>query len=65
MTFQGKGYGFRVGLARFLQRRWWGLLAGFTQDALASTLLNDAPKLLHGWPTAEPAAIHAHVGLST
>ncbi len=23
--FQGKGYGFKVGLARFLQRRWWGM----------------------------------------
>lgn len=25
VTFQGKSYGFRVGLTRFLQRRWWGM----------------------------------------
>lgn len=25
VSFQGKRYGFRVGLARFLQRRWWGM----------------------------------------
>ena len=44
----------RRGTALALERRWWGLLAVATQDALASTLLNDAPKLLHGWPTEEP-----------
>ena len=26
-AFQGKRYGFKVGLARFLQRRWWGMCA--------------------------------------
>ncbi|MEL6429002.1 MAG: glycosyltransferase family 4 protein [Planctomycetota bacterium] len=25
VTFQGKRYGFKVGLTRFLQRRWWGM----------------------------------------
>ncbi len=25
VDFQGKGYGFKVGLARFLQKRWWGM----------------------------------------
>ena len=25
VEFQGKGYGFKVGLARFLQKRWWGM----------------------------------------
>tara|TARA_R110002126_G_scaffold6119_10_gene32260 strand:+ start:18533 stop:19699 length:1167 start_codon:yes stop_codon:yes gene_type:complete len=25
VTFQGKSYGFKVGLTRFLQRRWWGM----------------------------------------
>ena len=44
----------RRGTALALQRRWWGLLATATQDALASTLLNDAPLLLHGRPPAPP-----------
>jgi len=44
----------RRGTALALERRWWGLLAVATQDALASTLLNDAPKLLHGRPPATP-----------
>ena len=43
----------REATANALQARWWALLAVATQDALAATLLGDAPHLLHGHPAEE------------
>ena len=43
----------REATATALQARWWALLAVATQDALAATLLGDAPHLLHGNPAEE------------
>ena len=36
-----------------LQARWSALVAVAAHDALAATLLDDAPRLLHGWPASE------------
>ena len=44
----------RKATALALERRWWNLLAVATQDALAATLLHDAPHLLHGAPAKAP-----------
>ena len=43
----------REATATALQARWWALLAVATQNALAATLLGDAPHLLHGNPAEE------------
>jgi len=40
--------------AMALQIRWWGLVAVAAQDALAATLLGDAPHLLTGQPPELP-----------
>ena len=42
----------RLATGRALEAQWWALLAVAAQDALASTLLGDAPHLLHGRPPA-------------
>jgi len=34
--------------------RWWSMLSVAAQDALAATLVDDAPHLLHGWRGEEP-----------
>ena len=36
------------------QARWWGILAVAVQDALCSTLVDDAPRFLHGRPPHDP-----------
>ena len=36
------------------QARWWAILSVATQDALASTLVDDAPRYLHGRPPHVP-----------
>ena len=36
------------------QARWWGILAVAVQDALCSTLVDDAPRFLHGRPPQDP-----------
>ena len=36
------------------QARWWAILSVATQDALASTHVNDAPRCLHGRPPHVP-----------
>ena len=42
-------------------RRWWGMLAVAVQNALASTLVDDAPHLLHGWEgEGPPLAVLLH-----
>ena len=36
------------------QARWWAILSVATKDALASTLVDDAPRYLHGRPPHVP-----------
>ena len=40
--------------ARAWEARWWGMLAVAVQNAVASTLVDDAPHLLHGWEGSGP-----------
>ena len=44
----------RRSTARAWEARWWGMLAVAVQNALASTLVDDAPHLLHGWEGEGP-----------
>ncbi len=44
----------RRSTARAWEARWWGMLAVAVQSALASTLVDDAPRLLHGWEGEGP-----------
>ena len=49
----------RASAARAWEARWWGMLSVAVQNALAATLVDDAPHLLHGWegegpPLGEP-----------
>ena len=40
--------------AAALEARWWAVVAVATQDALAATLLGDAPRFCHGRPPSLP-----------
>ena len=44
----------RRSTARAWEARWWGMLAVAVQNALAATLVDDAPHLLHGWEGERP-----------
>ena len=44
----------RAAACAALQARWSALVAVAAHAALAATLLDDAPRLLHGWPASEP-----------
>ena len=44
----------RRSTARAWEARWWGMLAVAVQNALAATLVDDAPHLLHGWEGEGP-----------
>ena len=39
----------RRSTARAWEARWWAMLSVAVQNALAATLVDDAPHLLHGW----------------
>ena len=39
----------RQSTARAWEARWWAMLSVAVQNALAATLVDDAPHLLHGW----------------
>ena len=44
----------RRSTARAWEARWWGMLSVAVQNALASTLIDDAPHLLHAWEGGGP-----------
>ena len=44
----------RQSSARAWEARWWAMLSVAVQNALASTLVDDAPHLLHGWEGEGP-----------
>ena len=44
----------RRSTARAWEARWWGMLAVAVQNAVASTLVDDAPHWLHGWEGRGP-----------
>ena len=44
----------RRATARASEARWWGTLSVAVQDTLASTLVDDALHLLHGWEGEGP-----------
>ena len=43
------------------ENRWWSMISVATQNALAATLVDDAPHMLHAWEgTAPPLGILLH-----
>ena len=43
------------------ENRWWSMISVATQNALAATLIDDAPHMLHAWEgTAPPLGILLH-----
>ena len=43
------------------ETRWWSMISVATQNALAATLVDDAPHMLHAWEgTAPPLGILLH-----
>ena len=47
------------------ENRWWSMISVATQNALAATLVDDAPHMLHAWEgTAPPLGILLHGAVS-
>ena len=44
----------KASATRAWEARWWGMLSVAVQNALAATLVDDAPHLLHGWEGEGP-----------
>ena len=44
----------RDSTARAWEHRWWAMLSVATQNALAATMLDDAPHMLHAWEGSGP-----------
>ena len=36
------------------ENRWWSMISVATQNALAATLVDDAPHMLHAWKSSTP-----------
>ena len=58
---QGGAPRLRKSAAFAWENRWWSMISVATQNALAATLVDDAPHMLHAWEgTAPPLGILLH-----